>query len=110
MADWRSTHPLSPAPANCASPPGAVAPVTTEWATTTTTAGPLGYQAGVAAHCEVAVFEDGPHIMWWGVDPDELRVMAMALLDAARAVRNGDDPGEVARQEWLRRGGRPELD
>lgn len=38
-----------------------------------------------------------------GCDWETLAALGHALVDAARAVRAGDDPGEVARTEWQRR-------
>lgn len=61
---------------------------------------PVGPQTGW--WIEASLDENGPVIRLEGCTPKELAVMAQAMRDAALAVGNGDDPGEVARVEWRR--------
>lgn len=95
MEEWRSAHRPAGGPVSTAAVAARL---------------PEQQPEGVWSHAELTVDEAGPFVAWWGSDPEELQVMAMALLDAARAARNGDDINAVAQQEWRRRGGRPELD
>lgn len=73
-----------------------------------TATAPAEYGEDVRA--EVVLRADGPSVLWYGEDPAKLMVLAQAMVDAARAARNGDDINAVALQEWERRGGQPELD
>ena len=52
----------------------------------------------------VAVTATGPTLSCEaGVTASELLTMGQALIDAGRALRNGDDPAEVVVSEWRRR-------